>query len=76
MGVVVPFPVIPRTLPPIADPRYRAGAAAFAKHVLMARGYSELEAKRRAEDEVDRACHRALVDAGFAPLSEYVERST
>jgi hypothetical protein len=72
-ATVIPFPVVPRPMPAIADPRYRAGAAALATAVLRERGYPEDVARRKAVEEVERACRRALADAGYLPTSSYIE---
>lgn len=72
-AAVIPFPIVPRPLPPIADPRYRAGATALAAEVLVWRGFDRERAKELAEYEVERACRRALADAGYSPVSAYVE---
>lgn len=67
MSNIVHFPKASRYVPLIADPRYRAGAAAFAAYILeQQRGYTREQAKTTAQTMVDEACKRALIEAGFA----------
>lgn len=74
-AVVLAFPVVPRPIPLAADPRYRKGVEDFAAHIMRERhGMDRTEAQRVAHDLTEQTFHRALVEAGYAPLSEYVDR--